>query len=327
MTRADDDTATYTLRRVQAMLGLSRTIVAGLIAEGFVAPTRGKRNEWRFTFQDLMLLRTAHTLQISRIPPRRVLRALAQLKAALPRELPLTGLRITAIGADVAVRGRNGQWQSDSGQLLMDFDVAPVAGSVAFLERDTPSQANAALPPCPPPTTGALGTARRKGHSQGSVALPPSLNPAADGRPRPALKHSQGLDATTWFERGLALEATDPARAEAAYLRSLALAPDHPEAYLNLGALWSEAGRFADLAELSEQAVAHCPDSPLIHFNRGVALDHLERALEAVANYEKSLELDPTLADAHYNLGRLREQLGDKRGALRHFSAYRRLQR
>ena len=39
-----------------------------------------------------------------------------------------------------------------------------------------------------------------------------------------------------------------------------------------------------------------------------------------------TIALDPSLADAHYNLGRLREQLGDPRGALRHFSAYRRLQ-
>ena len=46
-----------------------------------------------------------------------------------------------------------------------------------------------------------------------------------------------------------------------------------------------------------------------------------------MASYEQSLVLDPTLADAHYNLGRLREQQGDPRGALRHFSAYRRLQK
>jgi tetratricopeptide (TPR) repeat protein len=270
-----DASTTYTLRRVQAMLGLSRRIVAGLIAEGFVAPTRGRRNEWRFTFQDLMLLRTAHTLQASKIPPRKILRSLVQLKARLPQELPLTGLRITAIGADVAVRDRDGRWQAGSGQLLMDFDVAPAAGSVAILERSSPS----------------------------------------------------GPDAAAWFERGLALEATDPAGAEAAYRQALTLAPDLAEATLNLGAMWSEAGRFEELAELSEQAVTHCPGSALIHFNHGVALDHLERLPAAMASYERSLALDPTLADAHYNLGRLREQLGDKRGALRHFSAYRRLQR
>ena len=276
MTRSDDDTAsTFTLRRVQAMLGLSRTIVAGLISEGFVAPTRGPRNAWRFTFQDLMLLRTAHALQVSQIPPRKILRSLARLKATLPLELPLTGLRITAIGADVAVRDRHGQWQADSGQLLMDFDVAPLAGSVAFLARDTSPL-------------------------------------AAPGAP-------------AWFERGLALEATDAAAAEAAYRKALDLTPDFEAAYLNLGAMFSDTGRFDELAALSDAAVKHCPASPLIHFNRGVALDHLERLPEAAASYEQSLALDPTLADAHYNLGRLNEQLGDKRGALRHFSAYRKL--
>ena len=60
---ADDERSTYSLSRVQAMLGLSRRIVTGLIEQGFVKPTRGRRKEWRFTFQDLMLLRTAHTLQ------------------------------------------------------------------------------------------------------------------------------------------------------------------------------------------------------------------------------------------------------------------------
>jgi tetratricopeptide (TPR) repeat protein len=271
----DDHASTYTLRRVQAMLGLSRSIVAGLIAEGFVSPTRGPRNEWRFTFQDLMLLRTAHALQASKIPPRRILRSLARLKATLPQELPLTGLRITAIGADVAVRSPQGQWQADSGQLLMDFDVAPVAGSVAFLERASPASPSA-----------------------------------------PA-----------WFERAVALESTDAAAAEAAYLQALALERDFEGAYLNLGAMLSAAGRFDELVALSDKAAAHCPASSLIHFNRGVALDHLERLPEAMASYERSLALDTTLADAHYNLGRLQEQIGDQRGALRHFSAYKRLQR
>jgi hypothetical protein len=131
-----NESSTFTLSRVQAMLGLSRYIVGGLIAEGFVTPGRGTRNEWRFTFQDVTLLRTAHALQAQGIAPRRILRSLARLKAMLPAELPLTGLRITAIGADVAVRDRSGRLQADSGQMLMDFDVAPVAGSVTILERE-----------------------------------------------------------------------------------------------------------------------------------------------------------------------------------------------
>ena len=274
----DDDGSSFTLRRVQAMLGLSRHIVTGLIAAGFVTPARGTRNQWRFTFQDLMLLRTAHALQAQRIPARRVLQSLARLKATLPAELPLTGLRITAIGADVAVRDPNGHWQSDSGQLLMDFDVAPVAGSVTILERQ----------------------------------------PAQQNRAR---------DAGALFEHALALEATDLAAAEVAYLQALALAPDLEDAYLNLGVLWAGAGRYAELVRLCDAALKNCPGSALLHFNRAVALDQLQRLDEAAASYERSLALDPSLADAHYNLAQLHEEAGDQRGALRHFSAYRRLQR
>lgn len=259
------------------MLGLSRYIVAGLIAAGFVTPARGARNVWRFTFQDVMLLRTAHALQAQGIPPRRILRSLARLKAMLPAELPLTGLRITAIGADVAVRDRSGHLQADSGQLLMDFDVAPVAGSVTILERAPSPQAQVA-------------------------------------------------DARELFDRALSLEDTDPAAAEAAYLQLLARAPDREDAYLNLGVIWADAGRFSELVRLSDAALAHCPDAALLHFNRAVALDQLERLDEAAASYERSLALDPTLADAHFNLAQLHQQAGDERGALRHYSAYRRLQ-
>ena len=273
-----EDGSSFTLRRVQAMLGLSRRTLGGLIDQGFVTPTRGGRNEWRFTFQDLMLLRTAHALQQQNIPPRRILQSLARLKASLPAELPLTGLRITAIGADVAVRDRSGRLQSDSGQLLMDFDVAPVGGSVAILER-APSQ----------------------------------QEPQAD--------------AHALFDSALALEATDPAAAEVAYLHALALEPGLEDAYLNLGAMWATTGRFADLVRLSDDALRHCAGSALLHFNLAVALDHLQRLDEAAASYERSLALDPTLADAHFNLAQLHKEAGDDRGALRHYSAYRRLQR
>ena len=259
------------------MLGLSRYIVGGLIGSGFVTPARGTRNEWRFTFQDVMLLRTAHALQAQGIAPRRILRSLARLKAMLPVELPLTGLRISAIGADVAVRDRSGRLQADSGQLLMDFDVAPVAGSVTILDRAPSPQAK----------------------------VP---------------------DARELFNRALALEGSDPVAAEAAYLQVLARAPELEDAYLNLGVMWADAGRFGEVVRLSDAGLAHCVDSALLHFNRAVALDHLERLDEAAASYERSLTLDPTLADAHFNLAQLHQQAGDERGALRHYSAYRRLQ-
>jgi tetratricopeptide (TPR) repeat protein len=125
----------YTLRRVQELLGMSRAVIEGLIEHRFVTPRRGPRNAWQFDFCDLMLLRTAYSLQMANIPPRKILASLKKLKEKLPEELPLTGLRLTAVGADVVVRDRHGDWAADSGQWLMDFEVAKEGATVSFLSH------------------------------------------------------------------------------------------------------------------------------------------------------------------------------------------------
>jgi len=266
------------MRRVQQMLGISRVAIQRLVSAGFVTPTRGTRNEFRFSFQDLMLLRTAQGLQEAQIPPRKILRSLRRLRATLPEELPLTGMRITAVGANVAVRDRRGTWEAGSGQLLLDFEVAPVDGRVAFLDPNTAPSASA-------------------------------------------------VDAQQLFARAETLEDTDSAQAEAAYRAVIAAEPEHVDAYVNLGALLCDLQRYEDAVHLYEFALPRCPDSALLFFNHAIALEELGRLRAAALNYERSLQLDPDFADAHYNLGRLQELFGDARGALRHLNAYRRLTR
>jgi tetratricopeptide (TPR) repeat protein len=265
------------------MLGLSRGVISSLIAAGFVRPTRGARNEHRFTFQDVVLLRTAAELQAAQIAPRRILQALRRLKERLPAELPIAGLRISAVGNDVTVREGGAQWHADSGQGVMDFQFAPVKGSVTFLQR--PSAPEAMQSPAP----------------------------------------ADAVDAA--FSLGEALESTDRKAAETAYRKVLALAPDHADAYLNLGALLCEAKRCKEAVALYDEALRRKPGEALLHFNRAVALEDLGRPMEALAAYNASLQLAPDLADAHYNAARLHEQLGDAKNAVRHFSAYRRLER
>ena len=94
---------TYSLKSVREMLGLSAGTLTRLIDAGFVTPARGRRNEFRFSFQDVILLRTADQLLANKIPPRKVVKALVQLRRQLPNEAPLTGLRISAVGSDVAL--------------------------------------------------------------------------------------------------------------------------------------------------------------------------------------------------------------------------------
>lgn len=273
------------------MLGLSRGTIMRLVELGFVKPKRGPRRSYLFSFQDVVLLRTAHELREASIAPSKIIRSLRRLRDELPAEVPLTGLRISAVGNDIAVRSRDAQWAADTGQLLMDFDVSvePAGGAMTVVRH--------------------LEEARR----------PPATSPAS----APTAK----LSPEALFARAEKLEETDVEGAIEAYSLALAAAPDFTNAYLNLGALLCETGECDEAVRLYAKAIEYRPMEPLLYFNRGVALEDLNRFAEALASYDKALQLDPELADAHFNAGRLNEELGNGQGAIRHYSAYRRLSR
>ncbi|HEY5610043.1 MAG TPA: tetratricopeptide repeat protein, partial [Thermoanaerobaculia bacterium] len=121
----------YSVRDVGTMLGLSPGQVRSYVATGFLSPERGPRGEYRFTFQDLVLLRTAKGLVAARIPPRKVRQALEQLKEQLPTGRPLTAVRIAAQGDRVVVQDGGTVWNPESGQVLFDFAVSELATKVA----------------------------------------------------------------------------------------------------------------------------------------------------------------------------------------------------
>lgn len=274
-----DSTHPYTLRGITQMLGLTRHAVSRLVELGFVQPVRAPGRVLRFSFRDVVLLRTAQELRAADIPTRQILRSLRQLRSALPLDTPASAIRIQAVGDRVAVRWGDAQWDADTGQLMMDFHAAPAAAAVHAFDRS--------------PTSGT---------------------------------GAQGDDPQELFEQAEALEAVDVGAAQALYRRVIEAAPDHADAYANLGFTLCEAGRFEEAAALYRQALAHCPQAPLIHYNHGVALEALGRTAEAVASYETCLRLAPDMADAHQNAALLYAKAGDKQGAIRHFSAYRRLQ-
>lgn len=274
------------MRDVQALLGISRTVVTALIAAGVIAPRRGARHAYRFTFQDVVLLRTAQSLRDSRIPTRHITRSLKRLQG-LGEGRPPTGLRLSAVGGDVTVHDRAGRWHAETGQFVLDLE----------------TEAGRAAPPSGQVVD--LGAARQR-----SVAP----EPAADG------------EATDWFQRGVALEHDDPDAAEAAYRAAVGAAPDYLDAWLNLGCLLAERGRNPDAVATYRAAIGHLPAQPLLHFNLGVALEDAAEPREALESYHACIELAPDFADAHYNAARLHEALGDPRRAIRHYNQYRRLE-
>src|SRR3954452_15358806 len=111
----------YGAQEVAKMLGLSVGQVRAWVRAGFLEPERGPRGELRFSFQDLVLLRTAKGLVSQRIPPRRVRTALRKLRSQLPEGRTLRAVHIRAEGDRIVVGDGEAQWSPEDGQVLFDF--------------------------------------------------------------------------------------------------------------------------------------------------------------------------------------------------------------
>src|SRR2546422_5554512 len=107
----------YASRDVAKLLGLTVAQVRGFARDGFLSPStaRGRRT-LQFSFQDLVVLRTAKALVGARIPPRRIRRALKKLRQQLPRGRSLAELHIAAEGDRIVVRDGSTAWNPESEQ-------------------------------------------------------------------------------------------------------------------------------------------------------------------------------------------------------------------
>ena len=264
----------YGVREVEKLLQLPRSTIRALIEAGFVSPVRGPRKAWLFSFQDLIVLRTAQALAAAKVPPKRITRSVKELRRHLPQSMPLSGLSICAVADRVVVKEGHSRWQAESGQYLLEFEGDPADGSLSVIES--------------------------------KVAEPaPS---AAD-----------------WFERGVALESEDAEAALQAYEHAIAADPTLLDAHINLGSLLHEAGRFAKAERVYRAAIKACGSDPVLLYNLGVLLDDMDRKPEALQAYEAALRSSPGLADCHYNLALLCEELKKPKEAIRHMAQYRRL--
>ncbi len=125
----------FTTRDVARLLGLSETQVRSHARAGFLTPGRGPRNDYRFSFQDLVLLRTARELAQSRVSSHRIRSALRHLARELPSGRSLSEIKITAEGQNLVVHEGESAWNPESGQLQIAFGCPEPAGPAASATR------------------------------------------------------------------------------------------------------------------------------------------------------------------------------------------------
>lgn len=133
----------YSTRQVAELLGTSPARVRSLAQREFLTPSRNEQGQLRFSFQDLVLLRTANGLLEAGVQPRRVWRALRAAHARLPADQPLSSVRVLADGQRVLIRERDTAWEPESGQTILAFAVEDLAAKVAPLVMAAAPQARA----------------------------------------------------------------------------------------------------------------------------------------------------------------------------------------
>jgi tetratricopeptide (TPR) repeat protein len=122
-------------------------------------------------------------------------------------------------------------------------------------------------------------------------------------------------------------EAGDFAAAERAYKEYIRRNPDRTAGYNDLGTLYFRAGRHGDAASCFRSAAEIDPNDPLSLYNYANALEELGEFGEAIQNYVAAIRNAPNYADPHYNLALGYERDGNLRAALRHWTAYVKLDR
>ena len=93
--------------------------------------------------------------------------------------------------------------------------------------------------------------------------------------------------------------------AEKLYRQILAAAPENADAWNMLGLVAQAKSLHEQAIECFEQAIKYAPQHFPLYFNMAVSLGALNKNAEAIAAYQKTLELQPNLPEAHTALGNI----------------------
>jgi tetratricopeptide (TPR) repeat protein len=264
----------YGVRDVEKLLRLPRSTLRALIDAGFVTPTRGARNALQFSFQDLILLRTAQALLDAKVPKRRILQSIKELRRRLPDSMPMSGLRIRALGKRVVVSEREGRWQADSGQYLLAFEGDPAEGLLDVIEPSLPA-------PAEPDDWFERGVELESANA----------NAARIAYERAIAANPKHVDARINLGR-LLHEAGRLAQAERVYRDAVRVRASDPLLHYNLAVLLEDMGNLRESMRAYETALRLDPELADGHYNLALLYETIGRDTDAIrhmARYRKLL--------------------------------------
>ena len=253
-----------------------------------------------FSFSDLIALKALQKLRESRVPSRKIGRALTALKRKLSNvERPLSELKIFSDGHTISVQIAGQKMEALTGQMLFNFETAELASIKSLAApKQAADRANAerqaemyfqqglALEETGAPIEQAVA----------SYEKAVELNPSAAG----ALVNL----GTIYYRQ------QKYADAERHYLRAVEVDTNYPLAHYNLGNLYDEQ---ADLERAEQHYVTALrlnPGYADAHFNLALLAERKGDFLKAVRHWKSYLKLDGTgtwATIARKQLDKLRE--------------------
>lgn len=243
----------YSTREVAEISDVPAPQIRRWARAGLLTPIKDDSGRWRFSFQDLALLRTAGKLMEAGVSPARVARTLRELRDQLPSR-PLSAVSLVVAAGRVIVRDRMASWVLESRQGVFGFGMESAA---------EPAERSAATVS---PKRGANENAETLYRSALDLELAGRLK-EAEAAYRAALERNAKLvDARINLGR-LVHAANRLDEAESFYREALAQEPDNALAAFNLGVVLEDQGKTAAAVEAYRRAIETDNDHADAHFN------------------------------------------------------------
>jgi tetratricopeptide (TPR) repeat protein len=229
----------YSMREVAGLLGCTGEAARKLAELVWGAPRDV------FTFQDLVLLRTAKALLERRVSRSRIARALERCRQQLASERPLSSVALQQEGGELVVGDGPSRWNAETGQALLDFQ-QPVRAAT-WLKAPAQRDADSLF---------ARGVAQEQEDASDALA---SYTEAVAVNPLHADAHVNL--GRLLHQRGNLKEA------EAHYTAALVARPDDVTAHFNLAVVTDDQGRIDDAITRYQQTLELDPSCVDAYFN------------------------------------------------------------
>jgi len=260
----------YKTSEVARMLGWSPRAVRSCVQDGYTRPIRGEQGEFHFSFQDLVVLRSVKELVDSGLTQRRIRRAMGELVEQLPAERTLAGVRIVADGDRVVVRDGDQIWNPESGQRVLDLQVAnlPETDDLSALHEYSAQSAEPDL------------------SAEEWYLLGIEVEVTSPAEAKAAYRKSIELDAghiDAYLNLGRLLHEEGRIRsAHAQYQQALEQSPDHPTALFNFAVALEDLGRPMEALSSYEKVVSLDSSYADAYFNISGIYERLGKRADAL---------------------------------------------